>query len=328
MAKLFNPKLSFTPPFTTMDNGENILLKKKTDPMVPLMSDEQRLAIRKEQTPVALPIALSKPLPVPAISSKPLDVLSKTRYIDNSPEVLPKDTPPPTGDKKGIYGLSKWANIATGVNTALSVATDLIGINRASDYKPTLVPYQAPIEATHVSLIDAEQKQAMQDSITGQLSTAREANRRFGLVDPSLATKGIYGQNQISSEIAKIKNQEQQINAQTDNQTAVINAQSEAQRNAANTAIQNEADRFKSGVIGQGISQIKNDLTSGLKSIIDNASIAATKNQAIEDDTVAALESQLATEDNPVRRKVIYDNLTKAKASQQSFYKRTWGGKR
>jgi len=326
MAKLFNPKLSFTPPYTNMDDGLNILLKKKVDPLVPLMSDEQRLAVGKEQTPVALPNPLSKPLPVPSINSKPLDALSKTRYVDNSPEVLPKEVTPPAGDKKGIYGLSKWANIATGVNTALSVATDLIGINRASDYKPTLVPYQAPIEATHVSLIDAEQKQAMQDSITSQLSSAKETNRRFGLVDPSLATKGIYGQNQISSEIAKIKNQEQQINAQTDNQTAAMNAQSLAQRNAANTSIQNEADRFKSGVIGQGISQIKSDLTSGLKSIIDNSSIAAVKRQSIEDDTVSTLEEQLANESNPVRRKVIYDNLTKAKASQQSFYKRTWGG--
>jgi len=327
MAKLFNSKFtpSFTPPFNKFYNGENILLKKKTDPMVPLISDEQRLAVRKEQTPSIL----SAPTPAPvAVSSKPLNALAQTRYIDNTPEALPKDTPPPTGDKKGIYGLSKWANIATGVNTALSVATDLVGINRASDYKPELVSYQAPIEATHVSLIDAEQKQAMQDSVNTQLSTAREANRRFGLVDPSLVAKGIYGQNQISSEIAKIKNQEQQINAQTDNQTAAINAQSEAQRNQANTAIQNEADRFKSGVIGQGISQIKNDLTSGLNSIINNESIAATKNQAIEDDTVTALENQLATEDNPVRHKVIYDNLTKAKASQQSFYKRTWGGRK
>jgi len=322
MAKLFNPKLSFTPPYTNMDNGANILLKKKLDPIVPLMNDEQRLALRKEQTPSTLP--LPTPTPV-AVSSKPLNALAQTRYIDNTPEGLPKDVPPP-GDKKGIYGLSKWANIATGVNTALSVATDLVGINRASDYKPALIPYQAPIEATHVSLIDAEQKQAMQDSITGQLAQGRETNRRFGLVDPSLVAKGIYGQNQISSEISKIKNQEQQINAQTDNQTAAMNAQTLAQRNQANTAIQNEADRFKSGVIGQGISQIKNDLTSGLNSIINNESIAATKNQAIEDDTVAALENQLATEDNPVRRKVIYDNLTKAKASQQSFYKRTWGG--
>lgn len=326
MAKLFNPKLSFTPPFTTMDNGENILLKKKTDPMVPLMSDEQRLAVRKEQTPVALANPLSKPLPVPAISSKPLDALSKTRYIDNSPEVLPKDTTPLPSDKKGIYGLSKWANIATGVNTALSVATDLVGINRASDYKPALIPYQAPIEATHVSLIDAEQKQAMQDSIIGQLSSAKETNRRFGLVDPSLVAKGLYGQNQVSAEISKIKNQETQINAQTDNQTAAMNAQTLAQRNQANTAIQNEADRFKSGVIGQGISQIKNDLTSGLNSIVNNESIAVTKNQAIEDDTVASLENQIANEDNPIRRKVLLDNLNKAKASQQSFYKRTWGG--
>lgn len=325
MAKLFNPKLSFTPPYTNMDDGLNMLLKKKVDPLVPLMNDEQRLALRQEQTPIALP----QPTPTPvAVSSKPLDALSKTRYIDNSPEVLANNKTKPVvpDDKKGIYGLSKWANIATGVNTALSVATDLVGINRASDYKPTLVPYQAPIEATHVSLIDAEQKQAMQDSINTQLSSAKETNRRFGLVDPSLATKGIYGQNQISSEIGKIKNQEQQINAQTDNQTAAINAQSLAQRNQANTAILNEADRFKSGVIGQGISQIKSDLTSGLNSIINNESIATTKRQSIQDDTVTALEDQLANESNPVRRKVIYDNLTKAKASQQSFYKRTWGG--
>jgi hypothetical protein len=327
MAKLFNPKLSFTPPYTTMDNGLNMLLKKKVDPLVPLMNDEQRLALRTEQTPSALP--LPTPAPV-SVSSKPLDALSNTRYIDNSSEVLANNTTKPVvpGDKKGIYGLSKWANIATGVNTALNIATDLIGVNRASDYKPAFVPYQAPIEATHVSLMDAEQKQAMTDSMNSQLSGAREANRRFGLVDPSLATKGIYGANQISSEISKIKNQETQINAQTDNQTGAINAQSLAQRNAANTSIQNEADRFKSGVIGQGISQIKNDLTSGLKSIIDNASISAVKNQSIEDDTVASLENQLATEDNPVRRKVIYDNLTKAKASQQSFYKRTWGGRK
>jgi hypothetical protein len=218
------------------------------------------------------------------------------------------DVPPPA-DTKGLSTIGA-ANIATGINTAANVATSIYGAIQASKMKPIVSTYQAPIEPVLVKDNTSAVETAAKENIDKSINTARASYERNGLVgmDSILVSKENEGLNQLSGQLAQYRTGIDAQNAQIQNRTNEYNSTMVANKDQLDVQTQNQFEQYKSGLIGMGMKNATDTLTSGTESIFGNIMAGTQMELSSINDEISTITEQMKTA-SPLIDGTLYSDL-------------------
>jgi len=228
----------------------------------------------------------------------------------------------------GVSNLSTTANILSGINTLATAGASIYGAIKASKMQPNLVEYNAPIEATLVQDNTEAIKAASKEQIDKSINTSRASDRRLGTSErnPVYAATEIAAMNQLSGQLAQTRQGIDSQNAQIENQVNEFNQQTELQTGQFNAQTQNQFDQYKSSIIGAGLSNASNAITSGTQSIVDNMNLSQVREEALVRNDVSQLENQLAnTPSTDIEtRALLKQKLDEAYSRKQNYYSKLY----
>lgn len=185
-----------------------------------------------------------------------------------------------------IIGL---ANIATGVSSLINAGVSLKGAMDAGKMQPSLMKPFVPIEAKTVADNTSAIQTAGQENIDKSINTNRADLTRKGIVgmEGVLIGKETEALNQLGGQLAQYRTGIDTANAQIENSVNAQNKQAEMQTEQFNAQTQNQFDQYKSGLIGMGMKNATDAITSGAGSIFGNM-------MAGKEMKIGNLKSQLA----------------------------------
>lgn len=189
-----------------------------------------------------------------------------------------------------IIGL---ANIATGASSLINAGTSLYGAIQAGKMQPkTLKPY-VPIEAKLVKDNSSAIQTAGQENIDKSIATNKADVNRKGIVGMNgvFVAKETEALNQLGSQLAQYRTGIETQNAQIENSVNAQNKQAEMQTEQFNASTENQYDQYKSGLIGMGMKNATDAITSGANSIFGNI-IGAKQNE------IASITNELSQINN------------------------------
>lgn len=197
----------------------------------------------------------------------------------------------------GSPDVTKTANILSGINTGVNAALGIYGAIQASKQKPVLASYQAPIEPDLVDDNTEAIKVAGEEKIDKAVNTSREQARRLGISDNTSIGKETEALNQLSGQLAQYKSAIDAQNIGMKNQFKQYNDQAERQRGQFNAQTQNQFNIYQSQLMGQALSGVATNITSGMDAITHNLNYRQVKAEAQKESEIDRYWSIYANKD-------------------------------
>lgn len=261
----------------------------------------------------AYPFSANTIAEVEAVATTPVDKVKKAYQSHFTGPVISEGTQPVYTNKRlknkvdnksvnnglntGSPDVTKTANILSGINTGVNAALGIYGAIQASKQKPVLASYQAPIEPDLIDDNTEAIKTAGEEKIDKAVNTSREQARRLGISDNTSIGKETEALNQLSGQLAQYKSAIDAQNVGMKNQFKQYNDQAERQRGQFNAQTQNQFNIYQSQLMGQALSGVATNITSGMDAITHNLNYRQVKAEAQKESEIDRYWSIYANKD-------------------------------